>query len=138
MRSLKTCNFLDLLYKAFFVECVARGLSVTEPTTPASVWRVVEARVCDASWAGGLVALRVESYSCPRQNRPRPSVSNEVRVVIAETAFGLPWHLSVTPFSRKVKGGGALLWVDLVYNCSLAGYGRRGTTACCGRPLEQG
>ena len=40
-------------------------------------------------------------------------------------AVCLLWHLSVTFFSRKVKIGGGLPWVDLVYNCSLAGYGRR-------------
>ena len=28
--------------------------------------------------------------------------------------------------------------VDLVYNCSPVGHGRRGTTACCGQPMEQG
>ena len=40
-------------------------------------------------------------------------------------AVCFPWHLSVTLFSRKVKIGGGLPWVDLVYNCSRAGYGRR-------------
>ena len=88
------------------VECVARGLTVTEPITPASVSRVVAARVCDAIEAWDLVAARVGSYSCPRHNRARPFVPNEVGVVITDAAFGLPWHLSVTPFSRKVKNGG--------------------------------
>ena len=32
---------------------------------------VVEARVCDALWTWGLVAMVVESYSSPRHMRPR-------------------------------------------------------------------
>ena len=45
--------------------------------------------------------MRVGSYSCPRHSRPRPFVSNEVRVVVAATKFGLPWHLSVTLLSGE-------------------------------------
>ena len=101
---------------------VALGLSVTEPITPASVLRVVEARVCDDMWAWGFVAVRVA----------------EVRAVLAGTAFGLPWHLSVSLFFGEVRNGGSLSWVDLENNWSHVGHGRLGTTACCGQPMEQG
>ena len=53
----------------FSAACVARGLTGIEPTTPVSFLRVVEARVCDATEAKVSVALRVRSYSCPRQQR---------------------------------------------------------------------
>ena len=46
----------------FSVACVARGLTVTKPITPATVLRVVAARVCDAMEAWVLVAPRVGSY----------------------------------------------------------------------------
>ena len=59
-------------------------------------------------WQGGS-----GSYSCPRHSRSRPFVSNEVRVFVAETTFGLPWHLSGTLLSGEVGHGGSLSWVDL-------------------------
>ena len=99
-------------------------------TTPASFKRVVVARVCDAMEAWDLVASRVGSYGCPRHNRLRPFVSNEVTLALFVTVFDPPWHLNVTLLFRKVKSGGGLSWVDLAYNCSLAGYGRRSTAAC--------
>ena len=50
----------------FSVACVARGWTVTEPTNPVSLWRVVVARVCDATEARVSAASRVRSYFCPR------------------------------------------------------------------------
>ena len=46
----------------FSVACVARGLTVTEPTTPASFLRVVTARLCDAVEVWVPVETRVRSY----------------------------------------------------------------------------
>ena len=99
----------------FSVACVARGLTVTEPTTPASSQRVVVARVCDA-----VEASDRDYLSQMKSGR----LFSSLRSVFF-------WHLNVTPFSRKVKNGGGLSWVDLAYNCSLAGYGRRSTAARC-------
>ena len=61
LRPLKACNFSPC--SAFIGD---GGGTVTEPTTPVSFLRVVEARVCDATEARVSVALRVRSYSCPR------------------------------------------------------------------------
>ena len=114
----------------FSVVFDARGWTVTEPTASTFVYRVVEARVCDALWAWGLVALR-SGHTAVQDNRPRPHV-------VAETTFGLPWHLGVTLLSGEDRNGGSLSWVDLVYNWSHADCGRRGATAYRGQPLEQG
>ena len=65
------------------------------------------ARVCDTVKAWDLVATRVGSKFCRRRDRPQQFiVSNEVRPAGLVIAFGLPWHWSDTPFSRKVKNGG--------------------------------
>ena len=45
---------LSLRTMHFSVACVARGWTVTEPTTPVSFLMVVEARVCDAMGQGYL------------------------------------------------------------------------------------
>ena len=51
----------------FSVACVARGWTVTEPTSlPVSFLRVVVARVCDAEVVWENVEVRVRSYSCAR------------------------------------------------------------------------
>ena len=79
--------------------------------------------------AWGSVALRVRSKK----------LSKTLMTVTICFKFGSRASNEVrSPLSTKVKNGGGLSWVDLVYNCSLAGYGPRGTTACCGQPMEQG
>ena len=72
----------------FSVECVARRWTVTEPTAPTLVRRVVEARVCEALRDWRLVAVRVGSF-----------FSNVVTVATDATKIGLPWHQSVTLIS---------------------------------------
>ena len=52
----------------FSVASVARGRTVTEPTTLVSFLRVVVARVCDATEARVSAAVRVGSSSSPRHN----------------------------------------------------------------------
>ena len=47
----------------FLVSCVARWLTVSEPTTPVSFWRVAVARVCAFLKAWRFVALRVGSFT---------------------------------------------------------------------------
>ena len=61
-RLLWTWLCLSSLQCIFSVACVARGLTVTEPITPATVFRVVAAWVCVAVEAWVLVATRVRSY----------------------------------------------------------------------------
>ena len=53
----------------FSVACVARGLTVTEPTTPASVLRVVAAWVCVAMEAWLLVATIFRSFKLSKTLR---------------------------------------------------------------------
>ena len=56
----------------------------------------------------GSVAMKVGSYSCPRHKDRDHLFSNEGRVVVAETTFGLPWHLSVSLLSGVVRNGGSI------------------------------
>ena len=54
----------------FSVACDARGLTVTEPTTPVSVLRAVAARVCDGTMIGreGRIHRSTENFhsTCPK------------------------------------------------------------------------
>ena len=59
---MKYYDYSCALLPASSVGCVARGWTVTEPTTSASFWRVVVGRVYDAKVVWEHVEVRVRSH----------------------------------------------------------------------------
>ena len=111
----------------FSVACVARGLTVTEPITPATVFRVVAAWVCVAVEAWVLVATRVRSYKLSKT------------IMTATTCFKFGgsrgssevWSPLFFEYCASPTADFSLL--DLEHH---AGYRRRGTIAGCCQVLE--
>ena len=104
--SLFQCNFL--------CHCVARWLTVSEPTTPVSFWRVAVARVRAALEAWRFVALRVGSFC---------AVQDTVDCNHLFHIWRLSWQQrsSVTLVLRTLRvfptvDGRSLVWFGLEYH----------------------
>ena len=72
----------------FSVECVARGWTVTEPTTPTSVRRVVEEAWDFCGNEGRVIHLFKTPFDCDHLIQTMSPVTVAMK-------FGLPWHQSV-------------------------------------------